>query len=90
MLIIRRGAAGLSYAVLTVDFPPMTISQHEYQQSVIFNSADDPVIANSILPELAQPGAMKCRPNASGVFELGDPVPQKLQNSSGNLSIQFV
>lgn len=71
----------MSYAVLAVDFPA-TNSQHEYQQSVIFNSADDPVITNSILPKRAQSGALKCRPNASRIFELGDPVPQKLQNSS--------
>ena len=65
-------------AHLAVNFSPVTDSQHQDQQSVVFNAAYNPTAAYAILPNFSKFGVFQGGPYAPRVFQISYPVAKEL------------
>ena len=82
-----RGAAS------AVDFFAVAHAENEDQQPVVFDFADEAVIADAILPKLSQFGAAQGLSDAARIFERSQPLVKELQDTlaSGRIELaEFV
>ena len=67
----------------------MSNAEEQHDQSAIFDLADEQVVAHAEFPELPKPRTVQRFSDAPGIVQLGDPVPQELQNAPAVLRVEF-
>ena len=73
-----------------IHLAPVPDPQHENQHQFVLDGADEPIIADAILPELAEFGAVQSLSDAARVVQLGNSLMKKLQNAPCDLRIQLI
>lgn len=68
----------------------MADAQNEDDQLFILDFADDAVVADAVAPEAAEFGALKGLGEATRIFEFGDALVQKPEDSPRYCAIQHV
>jgi hypothetical protein len=63
-------------------------AEDQDEQAIIFDLADETVIANAVFPELAEIGAVQGLADAAGIVQLGKPVIEKFQDTLTMLPIE--
>ena len=57
-----------------IDFFAVSEAEDQYEQAIVFDLADKPVVADAVLPEFPEAGAVERFTNAAGIFQLGKPL----------------
>ena len=68
----------------------MPDTQYEDEYLLVLDGADEPVVADAILPELAALATVQSLANAARVVQAGNALVEKLQDASCDLRIQLV
>jgi len=90
----HSGCTGESAALVaparpsSVDFAPMSDSEHEDQRFGVLDPRNDVIIADPISPEFAEALALQCVADRTGGVRY--PVAEKARNAPGGLGIEFV
>jgi hypothetical protein len=74
---------------LTVHLAPVSDFHHQHPNRLVFDSGDQPVVANTVLPELAQIGALERFVDAAWVIQRGHAPMQERQDATGNLGVEL-
>jgi hypothetical protein len=88
--ILSRISMAISGKALAIDFFAISDAKDQNYQTIVFDLADEPVVANSIFPELAKPRAVQRLSNAAWVVQLGNPRMKELQDALAVLRVEFV
>src|SRR6266478_6529165 len=75
---------------LAIDFLAISDAQDQNHQTIVFDLADEPVIAHAIFPELSKPRAVQRLSDAARIVELGNPLMKELQDALAVLRVEFV
>jgi len=67
----------------------MPNAESQYDQAVIFDPADEPVIPNTVFPELPKPRTVQRFSDASGIVQLRDSVPKELEDAPAVLRVEL-
>ena len=74
---------------LPIDFLAISDAQEQNHQTVVFDLADEPVIAHAIFPELSKPRAVQRLSDAAWIVQLGNPLIKELQDALAVLRVEF-
>src|SRR5467141_3743249 len=75
---------------LAIDFLAISDAQDQNHQTIVFDLADEPVIAHAIFPELSKPRAVQRLSDAARIVQLGNPLMKELQDALAVLRVEFV
>src|SRR5260370_31095082 len=75
---------------LAIDFLAVSDAQDQNHQTIVFDLADEPVIAHAIFPELPKPRAVQRLSDAAWIVQLGNPLMKELQDALAVLCVEFV
>jgi hypothetical protein len=75
---------------LAIDFFAISDAEDQNHESIIFDLADEPVIAHAIFPELSKPRAVQRVSDAAWIVQLGNPLMKELQDALAVLRVEFV
>jgi len=67
----------------------MADAKDKNQQAVVFDLADEPVIAYTVFPELSKPRAVQRLSDAPRIIYFGDSLMQELQDALGLRRVEF-
>ena len=74
---------------LAVDFFAISEAKNKHREAVIFDFADEPVIAHAVSPELPQAGTAQGFTQAARIVQSRDSFVQEFQNPLGLVRIEF-
>jgi hypothetical protein len=74
---------------LAVDFPAVADAEDEHNQAVVLNLADEPEIADSILPKFAEFRTAECLADAARITPDGHAFSQELEDALAVLRVQL-
>jgi hypothetical protein len=74
---------------LGIYVPAMPEAEDQNYQTPIFDLADEPVVADAILPEFSEARTAQRLADASRIAEFGDPIVKELQDTAGLLRVEF-
>ncbi len=66
----------------------MSDAENEDQQEIVFDFADEAVVADAVFPEFAQARAVEGFSDGAGVVQFGDAVAQELQDAVAVLRLE--
>jgi hypothetical protein len=66
----------------------MPNAENQHDQAVIFDPANEPVIPNTVFPELPKPRTVQRFSDAAGIVQQGDSVLQELENAPAVLRVE--
>ena len=75
---------------LAIDFFAISDAEDQNYQKIVFDLADEPVIAHAIFPELPKPRAGQRLCDAAWIVQLGNPLMKELQDAPAVLRGEFV
>jgi len=67
----------------------MTNTQDQYDDAIILNFADDPVITHAVPPKLTQKRALHCFSEAARIVQFRDPLIKEFQDALGVLRVEL-
>ena len=77
-----------SGCLLAIDFLAMADAKDKNDQAVVFDRADEPIIAYTVFPELSKPRAVQRLSDAARI-QFGDSLMQELQDALGLRRVEF-
>src|SRR5579859_381923 len=72
-----------------VDFPAVADAKDKNQQAVVFDFADEAIIAGAVFPEFPEFGTVQCLTDAARVVQRSQALPQKLQDALSLLRVEL-
>lgn len=67
----------------------MADAKNHDEQPIVFDLADETIVADTILPKFAKPGAVQSLANGARVFEWREALIEKLEDALAVLPIEF-
>src|SRR5712664_343264 len=77
------GRVRVAARTLAVDLPAMSEAKDQHNEAVVFEFADEPVVADSVFPEFTEPRAVQRLSYTSWIIQAGDSFVEKLQDALG-------
>jgi hypothetical protein len=75
---------------LAIDFFAVAAAEHQNEQAVVLDLADQPVIPNAVSPKFSEPRSLQRLTKTARILQLGNPLSNKFQDTFGVLRIQPV
>jgi len=75
---------------LAIDFFASSDEEDQNHQTIVFDLADEPIIAHAIFPELPKPRAVQRLSDAAWIVQLGNALMEELQDALAVLRVEFV
>src|SRR5882762_1738066 len=72
-----------------VDFSAVADTENENQQPIVFDLADEPVVADAVFPELAEFGTLQSLTDTARVVQSGDAFVEKFQDALALLRVEL-
>ena len=85
----RRGRA-FGFLLSSIDIAPVADANHQDAHRVVLDIRDDPIVADPVFPERAEPGAFEGRAEAARIFERGQARDQEFQDPLGGWVAELV
>jgi hypothetical protein len=69
--------------------PPVTYAEDQYDDTIILNFADEPIVTHPVCPKLTERRALHCFPNATRIVQFRYSFIKKFQDALGVLRVQL-
>jgi hypothetical protein len=74
---------------LAINFPAVTYSKKQYDDAIIVNRANEPVVPYPVSPEISQKGSLHCFSDAAWIVQLRYAFVEKFEDTPGVLRVKL-
>jgi hypothetical protein len=74
---------------LAINFPAVTHSKKQYDDAIIVNFANEPVVPHTVSPEISQKGALHCFSDATGIVQVRYTFVEEFEDATGVLRVKL-